>query len=91
MLTSFTINGPSEKIKEMWHHYPNKQKPTVTIEEAPSGRGSIIRLKEGRSAAAREILRRFKQFVETGEILITDGQPAARSHSLSSKYDRYAA
>ena len=32
-------------------------------------------------------LLRFKQFVETGEIARTDGQPAGRSRSTSRKYD----
>lgn len=32
-------------------------------------------------------LLRFKQFVETGEIARTEGQPAARKHSTSRKFD----
>jgi uncharacterized membrane protein len=32
-------------------------------------------------------LRRFKQVMETGEVITTDGQPAGRADSLSWKYD----
>jgi uncharacterized membrane protein len=35
-----------------------------------------------------ESLRRFKQLMEAGEILTTDGQPAGRARSTSWKYDR---
>jgi uncharacterized membrane protein len=32
-------------------------------------------------------LRRFKQVMETGEVITTEGQPAGRADSLSWKYD----
>ena len=35
-----------------------------------------------------EDLRRFKQVIETGEIITTEGQPAGRSSSTSWKYDQ---
>jgi hypothetical protein len=35
-----------------------------------------------------ENLHRFKQLMETGEVITTDGQPAGRSQSTSWKYDR---
>jgi uncharacterized membrane protein len=35
-----------------------------------------------------EDLRRFKQVIETGEVITTEGQPAGRPSSKSSKYDR---
>jgi hypothetical protein len=35
-----------------------------------------------------EDLRRFKQLMEAGEILTTEGQPAGRSRSTSWKYDQ---
>jgi len=37
---------------------------------------------------AEENLRRFKQLMEVGEILTTDGQPAGRARSVSRKYDQ---
>jgi uncharacterized membrane protein len=37
-----------------------------------------------------EDLRRFKQLMETGEIITTEGQPAGRAQSTSWKYDRAA-
>jgi uncharacterized membrane protein len=36
----------------------------------------------------REDLRRFKQLIEAGEIITTEGQPAGRSRSTSFKYDQ---
>ena len=33
-------------------------------------------------------LRRFKQIMETGEVITTEGQPAGRSESTSRKYDQ---
>lgn len=36
----------------------------------------------------REDLRRFKQLMETGEIITTEGQPAGRKSSTSWKYDQ---
>jgi uncharacterized membrane protein len=35
----------------------------------------------------REDLRRFKQLIEAGEIITTEGQPAGRPQSTSWKYD----
>jgi uncharacterized membrane protein len=35
-----------------------------------------------------EDLRRFKQVMETGEIITTEGQPAGRASGTSWKYDR---
>jgi hypothetical protein len=32
-------------------------------------------------------LRRFKQVMETGEVITTEGQPAGREQSTSWKYD----
>jgi hypothetical protein len=32
-------------------------------------------------------LRRFKQVMETGEVITTEGQPAGRADSISWKYD----
>jgi uncharacterized membrane protein len=36
----------------------------------------------------KNALRRFKQLMETGEIITTEGQPAGRSSSVSWRYDR---
>ena len=38
----------------------------------------------------REDLRRFKQLIEAGEIITTEGQPAGRPRSTSFKYDQTA-
>jgi uncharacterized membrane protein len=36
----------------------------------------------------KEDLRRFKQIMEAGEIITTEGQPAGRASSTSWRYDR---
>jgi uncharacterized membrane protein len=38
----------------------------------------------------KDDLRRFKQVVETGEVITTEGQPAGRARSLSWRYDQAA-
>jgi uncharacterized membrane protein len=38
----------------------------------------------------RDDLRRFKQVMETGEVITTEGQPAGRESSTSQKYDEAA-
>jgi uncharacterized membrane protein len=38
----------------------------------------------------KDDLRRFKQLIETGEIITTEGQPAGRARSLSWRYDQAA-
>jgi uncharacterized membrane protein len=36
----------------------------------------------------KDDLRRFKQLMEVGEIITTEGQPAGRASSTSWRYDR---
>ncbi|CUS39645.1 Cyclase/dehydrase [Candidatus Nitrospira nitrificans] len=43
---------------------------------------------EDPSQTVKMDLRRFKQVMETGEVITTDGQPAGRPESTSWKYDR---
>ena len=40
------------------------------------------------SQQIREDIRRFKQLIEAGEIVTTEGQPAGRARSTSFKYDQ---
>jgi uncharacterized membrane protein len=57
---------------------------------APAGAAGAIAAKLLGHAPERTIdadLRRFKQWVETGELARTQGQPAGRSRSTSLKYD----
>jgi uncharacterized membrane protein len=79
---------------------------SVRFEPAPSGRGTIVRVRLqysppvgviGASVAklfgedpdwqVKDDLRRFKQIMETGEVITTEGQPAGRPSSTSWKYD----
>jgi uncharacterized membrane protein len=66
----------------------------VTIEmqySPPAGAfGATVAKLFGRAPQqeVEEDLRRFKQMMETGEIITTEGQPAGRSSSTSWKYDQ---
>lgn len=51
----------------------------VRFEPAPGARGTEVHVAGGRSAGAvRDELRKFKQTLETGEILISDGPGLSR-------------
>jgi uncharacterized membrane protein len=67
---------------------------TVTMRYAPPGGtlGSAVAAWFGDDApqAIKMDLRRFKQVMETGEVITTEGQPAGRENSLSWKYDAAA-
>ncbi len=59
----------------------------------PAGRvGATVAklLGEGPEWQIKDDLRRFKQIMEAGEILTTEGQPAGRANSTSWRYDRAA-
>jgi uncharacterized membrane protein len=79
---------------------------TVRFEEAPGGRGTVVKLEmhyhppagalgagiaklfgEDPEWQVKEGLRRFKQLMEIGEVITTEGQPAGRESSTSRKYD----
>ena len=57
----------------------------------PAGRvgATVARLLgEGPELRIKDDLRRFKQIMEAGEIITTEGQPAGRANSTSWRYDR---
>jgi len=59
----------------------------------PAGRLGAIAAKflgEGPGWRIKDDLRRFKQMMEVGEIITTEGQPAGRASSTSWRYDRAA-
>jgi uncharacterized membrane protein len=64
----------------------------VEIQYRPPGGaiGSLVAklFGEAPEQQVREDLRRFKQLMETGEIITTEGQPAGRKSSTSWKYDQ---
>jgi hypothetical protein len=76
-----TIRQPLEAVETGWErwcasgHAKIKSNYAVRFEPAPGARGTEVRLSGGGSKAAiREELRRFKQWVETGEIPVSDGR-----------------
>jgi uncharacterized membrane protein len=68
----------------------------VTVEmqyNPPAGRlgATVVALfGEEPNQTVKADLRRFKQIMETGEVVTTEGQPAGRASSTSSKYDQAA-
>src|SRR5262249_56186778 len=52
------------------------------------GAGVAKLLGEAPEWQIKDDLRRFKQVMETGEIITTEGQPAGRASSPSGRYDR---
>jgi uncharacterized membrane protein len=53
----------------------------------PIGAAIAKIFRRGPGQQIREDLRRFKQLIEAGEIITTEGQPAGRARSTSFKYD----
>jgi len=94
---------PNERIS--WHSLPGadvSNSGTVQFENAPGGRGTVVRVQarygdpgQGIAAAFAKLmgkeprqmvykdLRRFKQVLETGEVIRTEGQPAGRTGSTT--------
>jgi len=93
----------NEKIS--WHSLPGAEvsnSGSVHFDDAPGGRGAIIRVQFSYGDAGTKIaagfakllgrdpqqmvekdLRRFKQVMETGEVVRTEGQPAGRSRGTT--------
>jgi len=88
----------------VWQSLPGADVPqtgSVEFEEAPGGRGTIVRVSMsyqhpagalGKAAVLigkdpeqmiRKELRRFKQAIETGEVIRTEGQPSGRRSSVT--------
>lgn len=69
---------------------PIQHSGAVDFEAAPGNRGTIVRVQIDYGPAfpfaeqlVRRDLRRFKQAIETGEVITTEGQPAGRTESTT--------
>ncbi len=77
-----------------FHPMPGGRGTMVRVEmeySPPAGRlGSLAAflIGEDPSQKIQEDLRRFKRVLETGEVITTEGQPAARATSISRRFDR---
>jgi hypothetical protein len=76
---AITIKQPLEAVETGWEgwcasgHARIMSNYTVRLEPAPGARGTEVRLSGGGSKGTiREELRRFKQWIETGEIPVSD-------------------
>jgi hypothetical protein len=82
---AITLKAPLEVVEAAWvewsasGHAKLKNNYAVRFEPAPGARGTEVHLSGGGSTGTiREELRRFKQRLETGEILLSDGPGLAR-------------
>ena len=92
---AITVKAPLETVEEAWvewcasGHAKLGNDYAVRFEPAPGARGTEVHLSGGaRSGTIRDELRRFKQRLETGEILKSDGpgllRPAQPRHPAQS-------
>ena len=76
---AITIKSPLEMVETAWTRWSTsglstlKKNYALRFEPAPGARGTEVRLAGGSKGTIREELRRFKQYVETGEIPVSDG------------------
>jgi hypothetical protein len=80
-----TVKSPLETAETAWDQWSAsglsrlKRNYAVRFEPAPGARGTEVRLSGGGSKSIiREELRRYKQYVETGEISVSDGPGLSR-------------
>ena len=81
-----TVRVPLEQAETAWvswcesGHAKLKNDYSIRFEPAPGARGTEVHLSGGGSKGrTREELRRFKQFLETGEITASDGPDLGRA------------
>ena len=72
-----TIRRSLQDVKSAWaDHFDSSQE--VTFTEAPRDQGTEVRIpieSEGSELETKIALRRFKQVLETGEVVRSDGTP----------------
>jgi hypothetical protein len=72
-----TIRRPLQEVKSAWtEHFDASQE--VAFTEAPRDQGTEVRVpieSEGSELETKIALRRFKQVLETGEVVRSDGTP----------------
>jgi len=82
---AITVKAPLEMVEAAWVEWCVGQDTlgrnhTVRFEPAPGARGTEVHLRSSRSAGVvREELRRFKQRLETGEIVVSEGPGLSRA------------
>ena len=82
---SITINKPLDEVSEAWRE---REGETVRFVPAPGDRGTEVHVERrdavklvgpGPAAKLHDDLRRFKQVLETGEIVRSEGSPRGES------------
>ena len=81
---AITLRAPLEVVEAAWvewcvGHDTLGRNYAVRFEPAPGARGTEVRVLSDRSAGSvRDVLRKFKQRLETGEVPISDGPGLSR-------------
>ena len=86
-MPAITVYRPRDEVERAWQSSPYRPEGTVTFKVAPGDRGTEIHVDVDSGgvlkkltgsdprAKAMDDLRRFKQVVETGEVVRSDGTP----------------
>ena len=78
-VVAMTISRPREEVQNEWRQ-AGIDVP-VSFTEAPGGRGTEVRIEvspAARKPQAKDELRRFKQQLETGTVVASDGSPGGQ-------------
>ncbi len=92
---AMTINAPHERVEDAWAEWCAsgqtrlRGSPEVRLKRAPGARGTEVWVQGSGRGGEREELRRFKQWVETGEVMVSTGpsmwhaaRPAAEPNTV---------
>ena len=69
-MPAITVLKPREEVERLW----DASELEATFKDAPGDRGTEIHVASD-DAGAKDVLRRFKQKAETGEVPVVAGQP----------------
>lgn len=90
-----TVLGPIEKAETAWvdwcasGHARLNDDYAIRFEPAPGARGTEVHLSGGGSKGrTKDELRRFKQFLETGEVAASDGPDLSRAAQPRARAER---
>jgi uncharacterized membrane protein len=77
---AITVNRPLDEVRDAWREHAAHVEGSVRFEAAPGGRGTEIHVEVGDPGVTsgpklHDELRRFKQRVETGELVRSDATP----------------
>jgi hypothetical protein len=74
---AITIRRPLEEVRSKWAEHFEGDAPNPSFTEAPRDQGTEVRvpIEDDTELETKIALRRFKQVLETGEVVRSDGTP----------------